>query len=142
MNKYGFDHRPAVHRASAEPAAAAKLTLLRTLLLGTLVVVLLRLWSPYTLLIVNSSEITWSYLPIAIGTPFVLLVLLNIVVVKAYRPLGLRPAESALILVMGLAATGFFIFMVYYVIYTITLPYYYATPENQWEEFIIPYLPK
>ena len=101
MNKYGFDHRPAVHRASAEPAAAAKPTLLRALLLGTLVVVLIGLWSPYTLLIVNSSEITWSYFPIAIGTPFVLLVLLNIVVVKAYWSLGLRPAESALILVMG-----------------------------------------
>ncbi len=41
MNKYGFDHRPAVHRASAEPAAVAKPTLLRALLLGTLVVVLI-----------------------------------------------------------------------------------------------------
>ena len=120
----------------------AKSNMLRALLLGTLVVVLIGLWSPYTLLIVNSSEITWSYFPIAIGTPFVLLLLLNIVVVKVYRPLGLRSAEIALILAMGLAATGFPIFIVYYLIYTITLPYYYATPENRWEEFIIPYLPK
>ena len=61
-------------------------------------------------------------------------------VVKVYRPLGLHSAEIALILAMGLAATGFPIFIVYYLIYTITLPYYYATPENRWEEFIIPYL--
>ena len=76
MSKYGFDHRPAVCTASGEDIVVAKPNILRALLLGTLVVVLIGLWSPYTLLIVNSSEITWSYFPIAIATPFVLLLLL------------------------------------------------------------------
>jgi hypothetical protein len=116
--------------------------MLRALILGTLVVVLISIWSPYTLLIVQSSEITWSYFPIAIGTPFALLLLLNLMVKKMRRSLCLRPGELALILVMGLAATGFPIFIMFFLVSMISMPYYFATPENRWEEFVVPYLPE
>ena len=125
----------------AGPPARANPTMIRALVLGTLVVILIGVWSQYTLLIVNSSEITWSYFPIAIGSPFGFLLLLNLLARKLYRRVGLRPAELALILVMGLAATGLPIFIMMYLIKMISMPYYLATAENRWEVFIVPYLP-
>ena len=54
---------------------------------------------------------------------------------------ALRPAELAIIVIMGLAATGIPTFIVGTLLAIISSPYYGATPENDWAGNIHPYLP-
>lgn len=90
---------------------------------------------------VGSSEITWSFFPIGVGLPFVLLVLANGAVRRLTRREGLAPGEFATIITMGLVATGIPVFIVGLLLAIPTKPYYGATPENQWADYIQPYLP-
>ena len=114
----------------------------RSLLLGLGLVLAISLGAPYSVWIVGSSEITWSFFPIGVGAPFVLLVFVN-ALVKRFRPeRALRPAELITILVMGLVVSGMPIFMVGIILAIISKPYYGATPENEWALYIQPYLPE
>jgi len=47
----------------------------RGLLLGLGCVLLISLGAPYSIWMVGSSEITWSYFPVGVGVPFLLIAL-------------------------------------------------------------------
>jgi hypothetical protein len=114
---------------------------LPSLLLGLGLVVLISLGAPYSIWIVGSSEITWSFFPIGVGVPFVALVFLSALLRRLRPGWGLAPAELVTILVMGLVASGIPIFVAGYLLAIISKPYYGATPENEWAEYLQPYLP-
>ena len=102
-----------------------------------LIVALGAFYSPW---IVGAAEITWSYFPVAVGTPFILLVLSN----ALFRHLigrALRPAELLTVLAMGLVAASIPLWIVGYLLAILSAPYYAATPENDWANFVHPYLP-
>ena len=114
---------------------------LRSAILGIAVVLAVVMGAPYSIWMVRSSEITWSYFPTSAGFCFVAIWLANALVRRVREGWALRPAELAVIVIMGLAATGIPTFIVGTVLSILASPYYGATPENDWAGNIHPYLP-
>ena len=114
----------------------------RSMLLGIAMVLVVCVGSPYSIWIVGSSEPTWSFFPWGVGFPFVLLYFANALCRRLKRSWALRPAEVVTIMTMGLVVSGIPIFMVGWGLAIIASPYYGATPENNWAEYIHPYLPE
>ena len=114
---------------------------IRSLLLGLSVVLIICLGAPLSIWMVGSTEITWSFFPIGVGLPFVLIILGNAGIRARWPDRGLTPSELRVIVVMGLVASGIPIFMVGLLLAIPTKPYYGATPENDWEGLVQPFLP-
>ena len=112
-----------------------------SLLIGIGFAVFSAIAGPYAIVILRTSEITWSYFPICVGLPFVLLVFCNSFA-KRIAGRGLRRGDLVTIAIMGLAASGLPVFLVSFVFAIIATPYYGATGENRWAEFAQPHLPK
>ena len=104
---------------------------LRSAVLGIVVVMAIVMGAPYSIWMVRSSEITWSYFPTSAGFCFVVVLLANALVRWVRPPWALRPAELAIIVIMGLAATGIPTFIVGTLLAIISSPYYGATPEKR-----------
>ena len=115
---------------------------LRSAILGIIVVVAVVTAAPYSIWMVRSSELTWSYFPTSAGFCFVVIYLLNILVRRLKTNWALEPKELGTILIMGLVATGIPTFIVGTLLAIISSPYYGATPENDWAGNIHPYLPE
>jgi hypothetical protein len=97
--------------------------------------------TPFSIWIVGSSEITWSYFPLGVGVPFLAIVFGN-ALLKRWRPAwALAPAEFVGVLSMGLVASGIPNFTIGYLFAITSKPYYGATPENEWEGYVQPFLP-
>ena len=127
---------------SSESSSRSSGVTFRSLLLGLGMVLLVCVGAPYSIFMVGSSEITWSFFPIGVGVPFILVVFGNVLVKRLRRDWALRPAELITIAVMGLVASGIPIFMVGLLLAIPSKPYYGATPENEWASFVQPYLPE
>ena len=127
---------------SSEPSHRASGLTFRSLLLGLGLVLLVCLGAPYSIWMVGSSEITWSFFPIGVGVPFILIVFGNALVKRYRRSWALHPAEIITIAIMGLVTSGIPIFMVGLLLSIPSKPYYGATPENEWASFVQPYLPE
>jgi hypothetical protein len=110
-------------------------------LLGLTVVLAISIGAPWSVWMVGSSELTWSYLPVGVGLPFLLILSANVLVGRYRNGAELSPAELAVILAMGLAVTGIPIFILGVMLAILSSPYYAAIPENQWERQVQPYLP-
>jgi len=104
-------------------------------------VVAICLGAPASIWLVGSTEITWSFFPIGVGLPFVILIGANALVRKLWPGRALGSTELMAPVVMGLAASGIPIFMVGLLLSIPSKPYYGATPENGWISLIQPYLP-
>ena len=131
---------PTYREEHTRQGAASGLTL-RSLVLGVIQVLVVCLGAPYAIWVLGSSEITWSFFPIAVGFSFCCLILLNILLKTINPGWALRPAEMITVVVMGLVTTGIPIFMMGYVLSIPTTPYYFASAENQWGTYVLPYLP-
>lgn len=116
---------------------------LRAFLVGLVLVVVLAWATPYNDYLVGATLMAGNYLPIG---GFFLLTLLTVVVnwlVRVVRPrAALRPAELLVIWCMiatasSIPGSGLMRFVIPHII----APTYYASPENQWEEKILKYLP-
>ena len=114
---------------------------LRSIVLGLVMVIIICLGAPYSIWMAGSSEITWSYFPVGVGVPFLIIFFGNSLVRRLVPRWALRPAELTTILVMGLVVTGIPAFIVGTLLGIISSPYYKATPENEWAGYIQPYLP-
>lgn len=115
---------------------------LRSAILGITVVMAVVTGAPFSIWMVRSSEITWSYFPTSAGFCFVVIFLANALVRRWRERWVLAPGELATIVIMGLAATGIPTFIVGTLLAIISSPYYGATPENDWAGNIHPYLPE
>ena len=115
---------------------------LRSAILGIIVVMAVVTGAPFSIWMVRSSEITWSYFPTSAGFCFVVVFLANALVRRWRERWTLQPGELATIVIMGLAATGIPTFIVGTLLAIISSPYYGATPENDWAGNIHPYLPE
>lgn len=114
----------------------------RSLLLGCSLVILISLGGPYAIWTLGSSEITWSFFPTSVGFPFLCLILCNILLKSTKPTWALQPAELITILVMGLVVIGIPVFLIGYFLAIPTTPQYFASPENQWAQYILPNLPE
>ena len=70
-----------------------------------------------------------------------LLVLGNAVCRRLWN-IGLQAAELVTAVIMGLAASGMPVFVVGYILSIISKPYYGASPQNKWAEYVQPHLPE
>ncbi len=127
---------------SAEPARGEGVTR-RAILLGLALVIFLNLFINYLDYIVRSSKTNLNHFSIALFFSYALLtLLLNPILQRCRHFLGFSRSEFLVALALGLLGsilptaglTGFFLGI-------IASPYYFATPENGWAEYLHPHLP-
>ena len=129
-----------------EPSAMGRregLTL-RSVVLGLGFVIFIDWLILFAIFRLGSIYLVYGHMPVALLLPFVLLVAVVNPLLGRLRPgLALSKTELAVIFAMGLVAvvvpefrlTGFFLGL-------IASPYYFATTENGWAEFLQPYMPR
>ena len=126
--------------AQQKMSFAGKGLTLRSVLLGLLMVAYLSVGGAWGLML-GGLNFTWSFFPIGVGAPYVLLIFANALVHRQTGRWFLNPAELVVILIMGLVVSGMPIFIVGSWVAIISAPYYAATPENNWAGYIHPFLP-
>ena len=115
----------------------------RSVALGAVMVVFVNVGAPYAKYILHSSLMACDYLPFGVMLPFILAVIgLNPLLKSLWPKAGFTPGELAVVFIMGLVGSTLPTFGVSgYLISTIASPYYNATTENGWGEYIQPHLP-
>ncbi len=122
-----------------QPEAAATITT-RSLLVGLAMAVCVGLWPAYSDLVLHSTRADHAHLSMAMLIPFVFLLLVNIPLER--WGVGFSPSELITICCIGLVASCMqgewlsnnFLEM-------LSMPYYFASPENRFEELLLPHLP-
>jgi uncharacterized protein DUF6785/uncharacterized protein DUF6784 len=105
--------------------------------------VLVNLAAPYSLYVVRSSLLASDYMPIGALFPFFLIVAVVNVVLKLLAPRqALHPGELVIIFMMGLVGASMATYgLAGYLIAVIASPFFFATPENQWTQYLHQHIP-
>jgi hypothetical protein len=113
---------------------------LRTILLSLLMAIVVNILPAWSSLILHSSRMDYAHVSVAFLIPFFLLLFVNQLLWK--RSAGLSSSELIVICCVGLvAATMQGEWLSGYLLGTISSPYYFATPENRWEDVLLPHMP-
>ena len=116
---------------------------LRAGLIGLALSAVVAFWGQFAADHAGYNYITYTHLPPALLLPFLLLILVPHVLLKALAPArALTSSELVVIFAMGLIGSmvpdwG----MTRYLVGLITGPYYHASPENRWAETFFDTLP-
>lgn len=129
---------PLGSRSSASRSVGSGATA-RAIVLGLVIAVFVNVFSPYTES-VGFSNFSWSYLPEGAMAPFLVLLLANILCWRIAPNSCLTPAELLVVFVMALVANCTSLFLMYFHLSAIVSPLYYASPENRWQQELIPFL--
>ena len=114
----------------------------RSLLLGILMVVIINVGAPYSYNILHSSLLACDYLPLGLVFPFIVIVVLLNLILKLINPrLALRPSELIIVFIMGLVGSTIATNLTGYLLGIIAAPHYFASPENQWGDYLYKYMP-
>lgn len=114
---------------------------LHTLLLALLMAIAVNILPAWSSLILHSSRMDYAHVSIAFLVPFLLLLFVNQILSKF--TVALSSSELIIICCVGLvAATMQGEWLSGYLLGTISSPYYFATPENRWEELLLPHIPR
>jgi len=91
-----------------------------------------------------SSRLTFGYMPMAAMAPFAVFMLVVVPLVGLVaRGAAFRREELIVIFAMTLVGSVFpTLSMVGFIPSVMATPYYFASPENQWREVLLPHLPK
>ncbi|MCD6352464.1 MAG: hypothetical protein J7M26_10120 [Armatimonadetes bacterium] len=112
----------------------------RALVLGLLAAVFVNFGSPYTES-VGFSNFSWSYLPEGGMFPYLALLLVNALVPRLRPRWALTVPELLVVFVMALCANATSLFLMYFLLAAIVSPHYFASPENKWNDVLLPHLP-
>ena len=113
----------------------------RALIVGVILAALMPVWPTYTSFILHSTRADHSHLTLAMLIPFVLLLIINTFLER--WGMGFSPTELLTICCIGMVAgvmQGEF-FLVWFM-GMLTMPAYFASPENRFEELLLPYMPE
>ena len=115
----------------------------RALAIGIVLVVGVNLAAPYSVYVVRSSLLASDYMPVGALFPFFLVVAVVNVLLKAASPgWALHPAELIVIFMMSLVGTSLATYgLAGYLVAVMASPYFFATPENQWAQYIHQHIP-
>ena len=115
----------------------------RCVIVGLLLAVLVNAWPIYGLYVIHISQMLFSYMPMALLIPFVFLALGVNVALRRFRPAAaFSSLELAVIFSMGLIGALFpAMNFTGLIMGHLASPYYFASPENRWEDFLHPHLP-
>jgi hypothetical protein len=116
----------------------------RALCVGAVAAALINAVAPYSEWVVRSTYMTTSYFPLGLVFAFILVVaVLNPLLKLFRRRSGLREDELGVIYVMLLAAVSVPTYGITgYVISVAASPFYFASTENRWADFILPHIPR
>ncbi|MCK5118930.1 MAG: hypothetical protein KAQ78_05075, partial [Candidatus Latescibacteria bacterium] len=116
---------------------------LRSLILGCIAVAVVCVGDPFSYNILHASLLAHDYMPFGVIFPFILLVVVFNVALKAIRrEWALRPAELLVVFIMGWIASTLASNTTGYLLGNIAAPYYFASPENQWAQFLHRHIPQ
>ncbi len=110
----------------------------RSIVIGLVVALFVQGWAIYSVRVIRSSYITSGFLSPALFVAMIfVLCLFNPILKWIRRSGGLSLQEVITVFAMGLIGGA----PINTLLSFITNPYYFATPENQWEKLLHPYLP-
>jgi len=113
---------------------------LRAFLLGILLIVCSNIWTTYSEYYLRSSNVGMGLVPMSIFLPFFLLIVLNTVLSRLLGRRLLTRSELLLIFIMGIAGNA--ANAASWLVSILATPYYFASPQNQWQSYFHSYLPK
>ena len=115
---------------------------LRAVLVGTAMCVLIGAGTPYVCHVMHASYMALDFsAPAAVFLFFVLVFFVNGVLRSIARRLALTSGELLVVFVMMLVACAIpTMGLTAYLLSTIAAPFYYAAPENQWAEILLPHV--
>jgi hypothetical protein len=114
----------------------------RSLILGLALTIVLGIGAPYVRNVLPSSLFDGEYLPFGVVWPIAMLVMIVHPLLMRFRTRwGLSEADVAIVFIMGVTAAavtgdGLSAFL----LSNISAPYFGATPENRWLEYVGPHL--
>ena len=112
----------------------------RALLVGIGMAVLMPLWPTYTSLVLHSTRADHSHLSMAMLIPFVALLGINSFLER--RGIGFSPTELLTVCCIGfVASTMQGEWLTIWFLQMLTMPAYYASAENRFDEFLLPNMP-
>ena len=116
----------------------------RSLLIGSLMALFIGIVLPYTNMIIKGSLLAHNLnTPAALFVFFIFVGIVNVVLGFIRRRQALSPPELAVVYIMAMLATAIpTIGFSEYLLPIVAGIYYYASPENKWEEIIHPHVPK
>jgi len=128
----------AVESSSPQGIATDERLTLRSVVIGTALVVLINVGAPYSLYQLHSSQWAISYLPLSVVFFFFVLVLLNLGVRRFAPRLALTRAERVIIFAMALVGASIPTWgTASYLVSLIAAPFsHHASPENQWADYL------
>ena len=111
---------------------------------GVFLAALINVWEPISYYVVHSSWMRFGYVSVAAMLPFVLLAFPINALLRWLRPAWvLKPWELVIIFSMAMIAAIFpTLGILGFLISFTAAPFYYASPENGWEELLTRYVPK
>ncbi|MFH1009380.1 MAG: DUF6785 family protein [Candidatus Latescibacterota bacterium] len=115
----------------------------RSMILGCIAAVVVGVGDPYSYNILHSSLLAHDYLPLGVIFPFIMLVVVFNVVLKAIRrEWALKPPELLVIFIMGWISSTLASNTTAYLLGNIAAPFYFALPENQWAQYLHRHIPQ
>jgi hypothetical protein len=126
------------------PSRTNRALTFRALCIGAIATVAINVVAPYSEWVVRSTYMTTSYFPLGLVFAFILVVVVLNPLLKLFRRRsGLREDELGVIYIMLLAAVSVPTYGITgYVISIAASPFYFATTENRWADFILPHIPR
>ncbi|OGG44850.1 MAG: hypothetical protein A3F84_00535 [Candidatus Handelsmanbacteria bacterium RIFCSPLOWO2_12_FULL_64_10] len=123
---------------------ASRALTVRALCIGAVATVAINAVAPYSEWVVRSTYMTTSYFPLGLVFAFILVVVVLNPLLKLFRRRsGLREDELGVIYIMLLAAVSVPTYGITgYVISIAASPFYFASTENRWADFILPHIPR
>ena len=113
---------------------------LRAALISILMAIAVNVWTAYSVLILHSSRADYAQISVGFLIPYLFLLFVNTPFRNRGR--GLVPAELIVICCVGMVAvTMQGEWLSGYLLGTVSMPLYFAAPENRWDELLIPNLP-
>lgn len=123
----------------AGSAAQERFSARRAALVGVVLSVAIALLAPLSNYSIHSSPMTASHFPMALFFGFLLLVVVNPLVRAVSPRLALSRRELVGALAVGFVGSSVPT-MMGRLIATISAPRYFASPENQWPDYVLPHL--
>jgi hypothetical protein len=115
----------------------------RAILVGAALAALINVWEPFGYYVSRGLWMRFGYISVAVLLPFVLLVFpINIFLRLINRRLAFQPWELVIIFSMGMLAAVFpSLGLIGFLLSYISAPFYYASPENFWAEWMARTMP-
>ena len=105
----------------------------RAIVLGLAMAVLVIIWNTYVEYIAHTARMNITHFPIALFVPYTVLTLGNAVLRRLGVQWALSSTEVLTMLAMGLVGAAIPAYgLTSYLLGMIAIPYYLASPENQW----------